>query len=126
MKWFAGALVAALLMLQYRIWFSSDGVGEVLRLRSAVSAQEADNQRLSARNGQLSAEVHDLKQGFVALEERARTDLNMIGPNETFYQLGPAGVAPPVVPRNPSPSAPSAPTAPAAIGGPGGTHTAAR
>ena len=117
MKWFAGALVAALLMLQYRIWFSSDGVGEVLRLRSAVSAQEADNQRLSARNGQLSAEVHDLKQGFVALEERARTDLNMIGPNETFYQLGPAGVTPPVVLPSPSPSAPSSP---------GGTHTAAR
>ncbi len=117
MKWFAGALVAALLMLQYRIWFSSDGVGEVLRLRSAVAAQEADNQRLSARNGQLSAEVHDLKQGFVALEERARTDLNMIGPNETFYQLG-----------SPEPAQPAAPSipAPAATGGPGGTHTAAR
>jgi len=122
-KWFAGALVAALVLLQYRIWFSSDGVGEVLRLRSAVAGQEADNQRLSVRNGQLSAEVHDLKQGYVALEERARTDLNMIGPNETFYQFGPAGVAPPVVPRNPSPSAPSAPAAP---GGASATHTAAR
>jgi cell division protein FtsB len=119
-KWFASALVAALLLLQYRIWFSSDGVGEVLRLRTAVAGQEADNQRLSARNGQLSAEVRDLKQGFGALEERARTDLGMIGPNETFYQFGPADVAPPAVPSGPSPSAPTAP------GSASATHTAAR
>jgi cell division protein FtsB len=122
-KWFAGALVAALVLLQYRIWFSADGVGEVLRLRTAVAGQEADNQRLSARNGQLSAEVRDLKQGFVALEERARTDLGMIGANETFYQFGPEGAAPPAAPRNPPPSAPSAPVAPASASA---THTAAR
>ena len=120
MKWFASALVAALLLLQYRIWFSADGVGEVLRLRTAVAGQEADNQRLSVRNSQLSAEVHDLKQGYVALEERARTDLNMIGPNETFYQFAPAGAAPPAVPRAPAPSVPAAPA------GAGSTHTAAR
>ena len=117
MKWFASALLAAFLLLQYRIWFSADGVGEMLRLRDAVSAQEADNQRLSARNSQLSAEVHDLKQGFVALEERARTDLNMIGPNETFYQFGPADAVPAAAPRLP---------APAADGGANATHTAAR
>jgi cell division protein FtsB len=116
-KWFAGALVAALLLLQYRIWFSTDGVGEVLRLRTAVAGQEADNRRLSARNSQLSAEVHDLKQGFGALEERARTDLGMIGPNETFYQLGPGEAAQPAVPRSPSPTAPGSASA---------THTAAR
>ena len=90
MKWFAGALVAALLLLQYRVWFSGDGVSEVLRLRTAVGAQQADNQRLSDRNRQLAAEVRDLKQGFSALEERARSDLGMVGSNETFFQVGPA------------------------------------
>jgi cell division protein FtsB len=87
-KWFAGALLAALLLLQYRVWFSGDGVGEVLRLRTAVAAQQADNQRLSDRNRQLAAEVRDLKQGFSALEERARSDLGMVGNNETFFQVG--------------------------------------
>jgi len=90
MKWFAAVLGAVLLLLQYRLWMSSDGVREVLRLRSAVTSQQADNQRLSERNRQLSAEVRDLKQGFVALEERARTDLGMIGSNETFFQVVPA------------------------------------
>jgi cell division protein FtsB len=108
MKWFAAALVAALLLLQYRIWFSGDGVGEVLRLRTAVAAQQADNQRLSDRNRQLAAEVHDLKQGYVALEERARSDLGMVGANETYYQMVPAGL--PAA----TPATPAAPIAPAA------------
>ena len=95
MKWFAAALVSLLLLLQYRLWISGAGVGEVLRLKAAVAAQQADNQRLSERNRQLSAEVHDLKQGYVALEERARTDLGMIGSNETFFQV----VAPDAHPR---------------------------
>jgi cell division protein FtsB len=90
MKWFAATLVLALLLLQYRLWFSGAGAGEMLRLKSAVATQQAENLRLSERNRQLAAEVHDLKQGYAALEERARTDLGMIGSNETFYQVRPA------------------------------------
>ncbi|HEX9474058.1 MAG TPA: cell division protein FtsB [Steroidobacteraceae bacterium] len=101
MKWFAAALAAALLLLQYRIWISGDGVGEVLRLRNAVAAQQADNQRLSERNRQLAAEVRDLKQGYTALEERARTDLGMVAENETFFQVLPAG-SPAVTPVTPT------------------------
>ena len=105
MKWFVAALAAALLLLQYRIWFSSDGVSEVWRLRTAVAAQQSDNERLSARNRQLAAEVRDLKQGYSALEERARSDLGMVGSNETFFQVGPA--EPPVIaPSSPATSAP--------------------
>ena len=31
--------------------------------------------------------MRDLKQGYTALEERARNDLGMIGGNETFFQV---------------------------------------
>lgn len=106
MKWFAAALTAALLLLQYRIWVSTDGVSEVLRLRTAVTGQQTDNQRLSARNRQLAAEVRDLKQGYSALEERARSDLGMVASNETFFQVGP--VEAPVM----APSTPSVPAVP--------------
>jgi cell division protein FtsB len=100
MKWFALCLFAALLMLQYRLWLSADGVREVWRLRDAVALQQSQNERLSERNRQLGAEVRDLKQGYAALEERARTDLGMVAGNETFFQ---------VVPQKPAAS----PTAPA-------------
>jgi len=89
MNWLAAALFAALLLLQYRLWLSGDGVREVWRLRSAVAAQQSENARLSERNRQLGAEVHDLKQGYEALEERARSDLGMVAGNETFFQVVP-------------------------------------
>jgi cell division protein FtsB len=89
MKWLAAALLFVLLLLQYRLWLSGSGVRELAPLKAAVAAQSADNARLTERNRELAAEVHDLKNGMTALEERARSELGMIGSNETFYQVVP-------------------------------------
>ena len=78
MRWLVIALVAVGLLIQYRLWISPDGVREVIQLRDAVAVQKAENEQLTRRNQQLAAEVRDLKQGFSALEERARSDLGMI------------------------------------------------
>ncbi len=75
------------MLLQYRIWVSNEGVRPVYRLEGAVAAQEKLNARLTRRNARLAAEVADLKTGTAALEERARSELGMIGPNETFYMV---------------------------------------
>ena len=94
----AGLLLMALLALQYRLWISGNGLREVWRLEQAIAAQQQENAGLKARNRALAAEVRDLKDGQSALEERARTDLGMIGVNETFYQVVPpdASAAPAV------------------------------
>jgi cell division protein FtsB len=106
MKWFAAVLLALVLVLNYRIWLSPDGTSEVMRLKEAVARQHAENQRLALRNQQLAAEVRDLKQGFGALEEQARSELGMIGGNETYYQVVPASAAPaPVQPATADPVA---------------------
>jgi cell division protein FtsB len=89
MKWFIAALAAVVVLLQYRIWVSADGAREVLRLDRAVAEQRAENERLQARNEQLFAEVRDLKQGFAAVEERARAELGLIVADETYYQVVP-------------------------------------
>lgn len=109
MRWFAVALLAALLMLQYRLWLSDDGVREMLRLQSAVALQQNENSRLGERNRELEAEVRDLKQGYAALEERARSDLGMIAGNETFYQVVPQRSVPPAVAPLATPAAPATP-----------------
>jgi cell division protein FtsB len=98
MKWLAAALLVCLVLLQYRLWLSSDGVSEVVRLHAAVDAQRSENNQLSERNRQLAAEVRDLKQGYSALEERARSDLGMIGANETFFQVLPPAPPPALTP----------------------------
>jgi cell division protein FtsB len=111
MRWFAAALLTALLMLQYRLWLSDDGVREMLRLRSAVAVQQGENARLEQRNREFEAEVRDLKQGYTALEERARTDLGMIAGNETFYQVVPQQSAPPAAAPLAAPTTPAQRTA---------------
>jgi cell division protein FtsB len=80
-------LVALLLLLQYRLWISEEGWREVWGLRAAIHLQRDENGRLRERNQRLEAEVHDLKRGLDAAEEIARTDLGMIGPGETLYQI---------------------------------------
>ena len=87
MKWLAVSLALVILLLQYRVRLSGDGVREVERLQKAVATQRSENQQLEERNRQLGAEVRDLKTGLGALEERARTDLGMISAHETFYQV---------------------------------------
>jgi cell division protein FtsB len=91
MKFLVGLLVALLILLQYRVWLSDGGLREVVHLRAAVAAQEAENATLTERNLQLAAEVRDLRSGTAALEERARNDLGMVGRGETFYQVVPPG-----------------------------------
>ncbi|HJP03703.1 MAG: cell division protein FtsB [Chromatiales bacterium] len=79
------ALAGLLLVLQGRLWLSDEGWSEVVRLRSGVADQQAENERMAERNARLQAEVSDLKDGFAALEERARADLGMVGEDESFY-----------------------------------------
>jgi len=101
MKWFAGILLVVVLGLQYRLWMSSDGVREVTRLTEAVDRQKSENDELQARNQQMVAEVSDLKAGMAAIEERARSELGMIGRNETFYQVVPARPKSMITPSRP-------------------------
>ena|SRR3569623_1753535 len=89
MKWLVAALLVVLVGIHYRLWISDSGIRELQQLREAVGAQRTENDRLSERNKQLAEEVRDLKQGYVALEERARRDLGMIARNETYYQVVP-------------------------------------
>ena len=88
----AGLLLAGVLALQYRLWLSPNGMRDVWRTEKAIEAQVQENERLRLRNRTLAAEVSDLKEGRAAIEERARTDLGMIGANETFFQVVPPAV----------------------------------
>lgn len=106
MKILAAALAVVLILLQYRLWIANDGVRGVQRLEREVAAQKAQNARLTERNSRLEAQVQDLKSGTAAIEELARSDLGMIGPDETFYQVvEPAPAAAPAPPAAPAKAA---------------------
>jgi cell division protein FtsB len=52
-----------------------------------LSEQLARNEQAKSRNEQLQAEVRDLKEGLEIVEEKARTELGMVKPNEIFVQV---------------------------------------
>jgi cell division protein FtsB len=83
-------LLALAVLLQVQLWLSVDGYRKTRNLRAAVIEQRAANDELAARNASLDAEVLNLKRGLEAAEERARTDLGLIGPGETYFQVVPA------------------------------------
>jgi len=88
-RWLLVLLGLLGLGLQAELWLSDDGYRKTLGLREAVAEQRDLNASLRARNAALDAEVINLKEGQDAAEERARTDLGMIGKAETFYQVVP-------------------------------------
>ena len=90
-RWILLLLAIAGLAMQGQLWLSDAGFRKTRDLRQAVQVQREQNETLRDRNSALEAEVLNLKNGRAAAEERARTDLGMIGKSETFYQVVPAG-----------------------------------
>ena len=82
-----GILAALLVLMQYPLWFGEGGWLAVRQGNKNVQTQQTLNQRLRDRNETLLAEVSDLKQGREAIEERARSELGMIAPDETFIRV---------------------------------------
>lgn len=90
MTWTRALLIVMAVLLTLvsaRLWLSRDGMPEVWRLEEAIERQQAENDALVERNAALDAEVRDLRDGLDAVEERARTELGMTGPGETFIQI---------------------------------------
>jgi len=87
MRPLAYALAVFILLLQYPLWLGKGGWLRVWGLERQVQEQKQANAALLQRNGALEAEVRDLKQGFEAIEERARYELGLIKQDEVFFQV---------------------------------------
>jgi len=87
LRWIAIVLILVLIGLQLKLWSGNGSMHEVDSLRVAVKKQADENAKLLQRNQALGADVFDLKHGEQAVEARARTELGLIKPGETFYQV---------------------------------------
>jgi cell division protein FtsB len=87
LRWLALTFVALILALQYPMWLGKGGWLQVREFDRTLTAQKEANARLKLRNDALDADVRDLKTGFEAIEERARSELGMVKQDEVFFQL---------------------------------------
>ncbi|MGO1766733.1 cell division protein FtsB [Advenella sp. S44] len=92
------ALMVACVAIQYPLWWGEEGWARVTVLQQQLEAQEEKNRALLARNNAMEAEVHDLKTGTDALEDRARIEMRMIKKDETYVQI--------LTPNEPQPEVP--------------------
>ena len=86
-------LAIAGLGLQAELWLSDDGYRKTLKLRTAVAEQRASTNRCATATRRSMPKSSISSKGRDAAEERARTDLGMIGEQETFYQVVPVADA---------------------------------
>jgi cell division protein FtsB len=87
MKALSVALVALIVLIQYPLWLGKGSWMRVWEVDQQIKSQRDKNAKLQTRNTVLEAEVRDLKQGFEAIEERARSELGMIKQDEVFFQV---------------------------------------
>ena len=74
-------------VLQFQLWIGDDSVRSLSLLEDQVAEQKSINMSLEDRNKKLEIEIVDLKTGFEAIEERARSELGMIEQGETFFLI---------------------------------------
>jgi cell division protein FtsB len=90
------ALLLVLALLQYPLWLGKGGWLRVWESERRLAGQQETNRQLEARNQALDAEVRDLKQGYEAIEERARFELGLVREGEIFvpFRDAPSALAP--------------------------------
>jgi len=88
LKWKLPILLLTILVyLQYAFWYGKNNIFDYQQNRNAVDVMQVENAKLKLRNEQMFAEISDLYDGSDAIEERARSHLGMIKPDEHFYRI---------------------------------------
>lgn len=90
MRLLALSLFALILATQYALWWGKGGWLNLREQRTILETEQENNEALTARNNALAAEVHDLRSGTDAVEERARSELGLLREAEVFVQITPA------------------------------------
>lgn len=86
-KWTPVVLAALLVVVQGDLWFGKGNLPYVMGLQKQLDAQKHANTKLRERNARVQAEVNDLKEGLEMVEEKARSELGMVRPDEILVQL---------------------------------------
>ena len=82
-------LVMLLGLFQAQLWMGRGSIPSVREMQQRLEEQLATNKLRQASNDQLATEIKDLQEGLEMVEEKARSELGMVKPNEIFVQITP-------------------------------------
>lgn len=79
--------IVLVVLISYTLTLGKGGLLDIWNMKRDISAQQEQNDRLKQRNRELAGEIVNLQKGTEAIEERARSDLGLIRPDEVFVQI---------------------------------------
>ncbi|MES2613237.1 MAG: septum formation initiator family protein [Pseudomonadota bacterium] len=82
-------LLALLAAVHAQLWLGRGSLPRVNAMQRQIDVQKAANNQAQHANERLASEVHDLKEGLDMVEEKARSELGMVRPNEIYVQFTP-------------------------------------
>ena len=82
-------LLALLAAVHAQLWLGRGSLPRVNAMQRQFDVQKAANAQAQQANERLTSEVHDLKEGLDMVEEKARSELGMVRPNEIYVQFTP-------------------------------------
>ena len=80
-------LVMLLGLFQAQLWMGRGSIPNVREMQQQLEEQLANNKLRQVSNDQLATEIKDLQEGLEMVEEKARSELGMVKPNEMFVQF---------------------------------------
>ena len=80
-------LFAILAFLQYRLWFETSGIRDVMHMKAELAKQQIETDKLKKSNELLMAQIKQLQTSEDSTETHARHELGMIKKGETFYEV---------------------------------------
>lgn len=86
-RWVSTTLIVLVVLVQLDFWFSRNGVFHVRGLRQQLEALQGQAESARQRNARVQAEVLDLREGLEMVEDKARSELGMIKPDEIFVHV---------------------------------------
>ena len=86
-RWITLVLLALLIAVQAQLWVGKGSLAHVMSLQKQFDEQTATNAGARERNARVIAEVSDLKEGLEMVEDKARSELGMLRPDEILVQL---------------------------------------
>lgn len=80
-------LLCLLAITHAQLWWGAGSMDRVAELRAQINELHASNDAARKENERLASEVNDLREGKETVQEKARSELGMLKPNEIYVQI---------------------------------------
>lgn len=81
------SLLCLLAITHAQLWLGAGSMDRVAELRAQINELHASNDIVRKDNERLTSQVNDLREGQEMVQEKARSELGMVKPNEIFVQI---------------------------------------